>query len=289
VSQDSQYIALRERENNARAYQEWATAGLVDEEECRRCADDEDRILDARGGKVGITSQTSHLENVDHVVGHDIGAAQLLPCLHRRASHSSSPHSMLEESFPAFLSLSLSSKDGRDFLPLGHHKRVVNVSSSLDIREDLNGFLLSSDFGQPARRAMQERCSKHEDDGGDKLNRPRSSEGCSGRALDEAASISDEVHDEDTPLDGPLLDDDNRASNFLSGDLGEVDGYLTGRNTNTDTIDKASGYKHADAVGCDLDRCSTKPPEAGKENGVSATDFVGDWSSNNGADDRASS
>ncbi len=59
--------------------EEGAAAGSVDEEENDAGEDDEESVLYAGTDEVDVASQARHLEDVDDVVGHDIGAGHLLP------------------------------------------------------------------------------------------------------------------------------------------------------------------------------------------------------------------
>jgi hypothetical protein len=57
------------------------------------------------------------------------------------------------------------------------------------------------------------------------LDGPCSTErGCS---FDKGASVTSEEHNEDTPFDSKLLNDDNASSLIVFGNFGEVDWYST--------------------------------------------------------------
>ena len=47
---------------------------------------------------------------------------------------------------------SLSRQYRSDFLPFGHHKRIVDVPTGLNAGENLNSLIDPSDLCQPARR-----------------------------------------------------------------------------------------------------------------------------------------
>ena len=78
------------------------------------------------------------------------------------------------------------------------------------------------------------------------------------------ATISDEVHDENTKLDGKLLNDDDRATSILFGDLSEIHGHLGAGNADTDAIDDTARNQLTNRLGGHLDGSATEPPETGK-------------------------
>lgn len=236
---------------------EVADASLVDEEEYGCNTNEENGVLDTIRNKVDVASQASHLEDIDDLVGHDIGTAQLLPRPDRGAAESTSPHAVLEEAPPASHALSLSSKNSRDLVPFDHHQWVVQIPASLNVGEDLDSFLLPSDLRQPSGPTRQEGDTEHKEDGWDELDGPSGPERGRGRGIEEAASVANEVHDEDPPLDGPLLDNDDRAADFLLGDLGEVDGDLRGSDSDADAVDEAASNEHSHAGGACLDGSSS--------------------------------
>lgn len=95
------------------------------------------------------------------------------------------------------------------------------------------------------------------------MNPPSGAEGR--RSCDERASIAGEIHDEDTPLDGKLLDDDDASPLVMLGDLGEVDGDLGRGYTDADTVDDPSGDQLSIILAGDLHSGPDEPPQTAKE------------------------
>ena len=87
--------------------EEGATAGVVNEEEGHAGEDDEEGVLHPRRDEVDVARQPGHFKHVDHVVGHDICATELLPGLHGHACYRAAPHTILDELAPAFSGLAL--------------------------------------------------------------------------------------------------------------------------------------------------------------------------------------
>lgn len=184
--------------------------------------------MNARRDKVDITLESSHQEDVRHVVNHNIGTTHLLkgaliyasvgwvknaPYLPRLDTHSrqrSLPHAIGDELPPATRRFALRDEHGVDFFPLGNNQRIILVATSLNIGQGLDGFFLTANLSQPSRRPREERQANHEADTRDKLRPPGCPEG--GSTLDLGAAITNEVHDEDTPLDSKLLNDYNILS-----------------------------------------------------------------------------
>lgn len=67
----------------------------------------------------------------------------------------------------------------------------MDVASGLDIGEGLDSFLITADLGEPSGGSREERKAKHEEDAGDELSSPCSSE--RGSAFNLAAAVADEV------------------------------------------------------------------------------------------------
>ena len=102
-------------------------------------------------------------------------------------------------------------------------------------------------------------------------------------------TISSKIHDENPPLDSPLLNDNNRASPLLLRNLNQVHGDLRRRDTNTDAVDESTSDQHTDTVTPGLDGRSQQPPEASKSDGIAPSDAIGHWTRHYGANDGAAS
>lgn len=265
--------------------EERPATGLVDEEEDGGGEDDEEGVLHARRDEVDVPGEAGHLEDVDDVVGHDVGAAELLPRLHRHTGDGAAPHAVEEELAPPLGRLGLGGQDGGDLLELGDDERVLGVAVRVDAGQDADGLVAAADLGQPARRARQEGDAQHEDEGGHKLDAPGGAE--AGGAADEGAAVADEEHDEDTPLDGQLLDDDQRAALLLACNLREVDGHLRRGDADADAVEHTTGDELAVLLAGDLDGGADEPEEAGHEDGVATAEAVGQRTGEERTDDGA--
>src|SRR5690606_23460 len=95
----------------------------------------------------------------------------------------------------------------------------------------------------------------------DSLKTPSKSKGSG--TLNEGAAVGDKEHDEDTPLNTPLLYSHNPASDFFSAELGQVDGNLTASNTDGKTIYNSSGNQLPNTVSCSCDNTANDPNYTG--------------------------
>lgn len=85
------------------------------------------------------------------------------------------------------------------------------------------------DWAYP-RAFREELQSDEENQSWDALNTPCDAEGS--WAVHEGASVGDEVHDQDTPFDRPLLDTDDTTSDRAWGQFGKVHADLRRGDTN---------------------------------------------------------
>ena len=58
-------------------------------------------VLNTGGNKVDVSGETSHHEDVDDVISHDIGTAVSLPHLHCKTSQSTLPHAVVDKFSPS--------------------------------------------------------------------------------------------------------------------------------------------------------------------------------------------
>lgn len=158
---------------------------------------------------------------------------------------------MIEEFPPTLGSLPFSDQDGGDFFPFCDDERIIDVAMGLNLRKNLDRFIKSVDFSEPSRGAWKEWKANHEYDSRNELNPPSGSE--RRRSWNERAAVPDEEHDENAPLNGKLLDDDERTALLLFSYLCEVDRNLRGSNSDTDSIEKATSDEHTESVDCSLD------------------------------------
>lgn len=102
-------------------------------------------------------------------------------------------------------------------------------------------------------------------------------------------TVSSKVHDKDTPLNGPLLNDNDRTSPLFFCNLNQVHRDLGRGNSNTDTVDETTSNQHANTVAACLYSCPKQPPKAGKRDGITSSDAVGYRTSHYGTNDGATS
>lgn len=99
--------------------QKASSTGLVDVEKDHGSENNEERVLDTGRDQEDITLETvtllddpkvdwrhqfkyvlCHGKNIDHIVSHNVGTTQLLPCLHAEPGKRALPHSILYELSP---------------------------------------------------------------------------------------------------------------------------------------------------------------------------------------------
>jgi hypothetical protein len=161
--------------------------------------------------------------------------------LDRHASESTAPHTAVDKLTPARRRFTFGLKNSPDLLPLSHNLWIVNVAISLNISQSLDGLFGAANLGQPSRRFWQERKPDEQEDSGDELDAPSGAERC--RARDERAAVAGEEHNQDTPFDCKLLNDDDAASLVLLRDLRQVDRYLRRGDSDADTIEDTPSNK----------------------------------------------
>ena len=131
---------------------------------------------------------------------------------------------------------------------------------SLDVGQFVNGFVNATLLRKPPWAFRDKWDANHEEGARDVLDAPGCAE--AGRTLDETAAVTDEVHYQNSPLYGELLDDDDGAAFLVLADFREVDRHLRRGDANTDAIEEATGNKHTPACAANLNAGSREPPEA---------------------------
>ena len=86
----------------------------------------------------------------------------------------------------------------------------------------------------------------------------------------------------DPPLNGPLLNHDNRSPLLFLRDLDQIHRDLRRCDTNTDTVNEPTDNQHAYTITARLYRSSQQPPEAGKGDGITTANTVRHWTSHDG-------
>jgi len=258
----------------------------VDQRESNNGGDEEDDVLDRRGDEVDVSGESGHLEDVDDVVHHHVPAEHLLPDLREHADGRASPHRLAEEPHPGHVGGLGSDRLGfADLLVLAgsvrmggnpctphvrtrcdgrgdclrDHSRVTVVPTGVQASQHVEGLLPAVLGSQPSGGLGEEEQRDEEDAAGDGLQTPRQAEG--GRALDERAAVGDEVHDQDAPLDGPLLDPDDAATGVLWRQFGEVDGCLGRRYADAEAVDHTADDEMADVLRAAADHTAHDPDQ----------------------------
>lgn len=129
-----------------------------------------------------------------------------------------------------------------DFLVFQDNKLIAFISFAVQICQNLKCLLLSTMVDEPPRRFGEESHAYREDDGGDHLEGPWDAEGCD--AVNIGAAELNEILNEDTPCDGPLLKRDNAATDSRGGDFGLIQGNDGRGETDGDTGNDTSSYEH---------------------------------------------
>jgi len=80
---------------------------------------------------------------------HDVSSRQLLPGLYGEAGNRPAPHAIVHELPPAFESIALSNEDRDDFFVLSNDVRIVDVSSGLNVCENVDSLFGLILHGEP--------------------------------------------------------------------------------------------------------------------------------------------
>lgn len=102
-------------------------------------------------------------------------------------------------------------------------------------------------------------------------------------------TISSKIHNENPPLNSPLLNDNNGASPLLLRNLNQVHRDLRRRDPNTDAVDESTSDQHTDTITARLDSRSQQPPEASESDSIASSDAIGYCPGHYGANDGATS
>lgn len=146
------------------------------------------------------------------------------------------------------------------------------VAGGLNVSQNVDGFLGAVLHGEPARALGQEGKTDHEEHARDELHTPGRPE--RRIASNERAAVADEVHDENAPLDGQLLDNDNGTALRVLRDLGKVHRYLRRRDADRDAVQHSSADQHPTTRDSSLERRPDEPEDAREEKGIAATELV---------------
>lgn len=106
---------------------------------------------------------------------------------------------------------------------------MLRIAISMKQRQHIQALLPPVLAGQPTGAFREEEQRAEQDEGGNALKTPSETE--RGRAFDLRAAVRDEIHDQDTPFDGPLLNTDDASTNATRCQFCEIDRNLRGHNT----------------------------------------------------------
>lgn len=151
----------------------------------------------------------------------------------------------------------------------------------LDVGKDFHRLFRSANLSKPAWGAREERNPEHKAYGRDELDAPSCMEG--GGASDEGAAVAAKKHEKNPEFYGELLYYYDGTAFLFLGDLGEVHRDLGGSDSYADAVDKTTAYQHTVAIARDLNGCPGEPEETRYEDRVAAADFVGERTSEEGA------
>ena len=132
---------------------------------------------------------------------------------------------------------------------------MVDIAIPMETGEDMHALVPAILTRQPTRRLGIEEQAHEVDDTRDNLDTPGDAESrCAlglvlGTAVDVAGAVLDEVLDQDTPGDCPLLQGDHAASDLLGADFGDVDRDHGGGDADAEACDDTPDNEQRDAVG----------------------------------------
>lgn len=134
---------MAEAHSHRTPYQQRPPSNLINKEEHDGRENDEERILHTGRDQVDVALQIGHVEDVHHVVGHDICTRELLPRLDGETGECALPHAIVDELAPAGWGEAFGSEDSGYLLQFGDNVGVFFVASSLDVGEDAGAELES--------------------------------------------------------------------------------------------------------------------------------------------------
>lgn len=193
---------------------------------------------------------------MSHGVHHDIHPAELGPHLQTHSQEDTLRNARLHELLvTSRVLLALQSQRILDLLVLSKDLRVVDITIPMETGKVMHALIPAVLTRQPTRRLGVEEQPHEVDSTRDNLDTPGDAE--SRRALgfifraavDVAGAVLDEVLDQDTPGDCPLLQRDHAASDLLRADFGDVDRDHGGGDADTEACDDTADDKKRDAVG----------------------------------------
>lgn len=262
-----------------------ATTPTIDEENGRDGHEDVEDVLDGGGLEVSVlASDSGTLEDEDNVVHGDVHAGKLRPRLEGNSEEDTAGVGGLEEFGVRAGGESAVEGDGiLDFLELGLDIGVVLVTVSAQVSKDLKSLLGTALIGQPTGGVREDGDTSKKNDTGNDLDTPGDTEG--GVRLNEGATVLDEVLDQDTPSNSPLLEGDDTTTDVLGGNFGLVNGDNHGGETDGDTVDDTADNEHGSVDRSTLDDGTNDPDAGGEHDGALARDLVTEGTGEKGSEE----
>lgn len=210
-----------------------------------------------------------------------------IPHLHTHTRRRPLPHLLAEQPHEVnVLRLSSNASGLPNLLELGDHDRVLAVALSMQHSEGIQTLVPALLASQPPRALGEEEQGDEQHQARNALDAPGEAEG--GRALDaERAAVRDQVHDEDAPLDGPLLYSNDSAADTAGRELRQVHADLGAGDTDAETGDDAPRDQVADVLRRALHRRADHPDDTGDHEGAAAAEVIRQPAGADGADEGA--
>lgn len=132
---------------------------------------------------------------------------------------------------------------------------MIDVAIAMEQGQSVDRVLPAVLGRQPTGAVREEEKAKEEDRSRNNLDTPGDAE-CRSRlvgvvrsAANLGGAVLDEILNEDTPGNGPLLQRDDAAADLLGRDLGLVDWHNRRGDTDAETCDNTSSTEHANVSG----------------------------------------
>jgi len=233
------------------------------------------------------TNETGATENVENVVHHDVHSGHLGPDLKEETQEDTTEDTGLEEIQPRFGTLGTLESNGlHNFVVFELNELILSIALAVKIGQDLESFVIAVVINQPTRRFREPHHSEGKDDSGDDLKTPGETE--RGLSVDVRATELNEVLNQDSPGDGPLLKRDKTATDGGCGDLSLIEGDDGGGDTDSHASNDTASDEHTAINGGALKNATNNPEPTRHHDGALAAEYITEESSDEGAKERAS-
>lgn len=177
------------------------------------------------------------------------------PHLNGHSEYDTFEHARLDESSKRADGLfALEAQGLLDFLVFGENLGMIDITVAVKRSQDAECLFPPIFAGKPTGRLGEEEHAGQQNRRGDHLHAPRDPEGCrtlarvGGTTAGEGRAILDEILDENTPRDGPLLEGNDPTADLLGCYFGLVDRYDGRCNSDTDTGDDPTDDQECNAI-----------------------------------------